>query len=173
MKWSAAVLQPFFVTAFLSPGKPLSCICMPASAEQESLSQLWCSCRNGATCSPPLLVTHEYGSNWIHWKQTSVNWEDNDDHSQPFRGPAFKRGDCSYPPLACSSQQEEVYGRLRSRRGRGSAGLCVSFFFFFFQRGSNKTIKSLGSAVLFTPTPLRSIVVKEGAMWHIITANNK
>lgn len=86
-------------------------------------------CRNVTTCSPPLLVTHEYGSNWIHWKQTSVNWEDNDDHGQLFRGPAFQRGDCSYPPLACSSQQEEVCGRLRSRRGRGSTDLCASFFF--------------------------------------------
>lgn len=41
--------------------------------------------------------------------------------------------------------------------------VCRPLCFFFFQGGSNKTIKSLGSGVLFTPTPLRSIV-KEGAM---------
>lgn len=114
----------------LSPGKVLPCICMPSSVEQESLSQLWCSVGMWPHAHLPCLVTHEYGSNWICWKQTSVNWEDNDDHGQLFRGPAFQRGDCSYPPLACYSQQEEVCGRLRSRRGRGSADFCAFFFFF-------------------------------------------
>ena len=148
---------------------------MSASAEQQPTHDALMWCREVTlppTRTPPLLVTHEYGSNWIHWRQTSVNWEDNDDRSQLFRGRPSKGlgggGEASCPPRACSSQQEGVCGGAAGRSGRGLYSPLCSFSL----GGSNKAIKKalvVESSVLWLP--LRSSV-KEGALWRIITANN-
>lgn len=68
----------------------------------------------------------------------SVNWEDNDDRSQLFRGrPSKGGGGGGGPPRACSSQQEGVCGGAAGRSGRGLYSPLCSFSL----GGSNKAIK--------------------------------
>lgn len=164
------IIKPLFLTApVLSPGKASSCICMPASAEQESIWPLWCAagmwpharlpCRSLLNMA---LIEFTGNKQVLIGRMTMTTAGYSGGHPQ-------KRGGA---PLS------HHWSVLPSRRGSvggweagGEVGL-QTFVLLFFQGGSNKTIKSLGSGVLFTPTPLRSIV-KEGAMWHVITANNK
>lgn len=109
------------------------CICMSAWAEQALTYNglmWWRRVTLPPTCTPPLLVTHEYGSNWIHRRQTSVNWEDNDDRSQLFRSQSSKgwRPPAHHRPVL-PSRRGSVGGR-----GEVGEGALQSFVLPFFGR---------------------------------------
>lgn len=116
-----------------SEGKVPPCICMSVWAEQALTYNglmWWRRVTLPPTCTPPLLVTHEYGSNWIHWRQTSVNWEDNDDCSQLFRSQPSKgwRPPTHHRPVL-PSRRGSVGGR-----GEVGEGALQSFVLPFFGR---------------------------------------